>query len=179
MHKLKKSRNYLLTEIPPRPRSIYSTNSSEPTAGPTGRPRVRSGYYSTSKLTRRNVNIYPEPPVHNWTNRPCPESWIHFTNGLHVWAHIFCENSLSYIYDFGDPVRPQLCTCHDSSAVVICAILWPDRLGIVHVRAIWILKDLDCKLKPFAKWVPEVEHVWKSVILVANWTFFPLCNISH
>ena len=49
------------------------------------------------------------------------------------------ENSwTSSCFNFvlNDPIASWFCTCHDSSAVVSCAKLWPDLFIIFHVRAI-------------------------------------------
>ena len=50
-----------------------------------------------------------------------------------------CENLHSFSYDLNDPSRSQNCTCHDSSAVVTCAKLWPDQIIIFQVKLIWIM----------------------------------------
>ena len=54
------------------------------------------------------------------------------------------ENRSSSSFD-ANPIRSQLCTCHDSWAVVACAKLWPELVAICHVRVrynlyeIWIM----------------------------------------
>ena len=43
------------------------------------------------------------------------------------------------IHDFSDPARSQICTCHDSWAVVACAKLWPDWIIISYPTGTTIL----------------------------------------
>ena len=54
-------------------------------------------------------------------------------------------------------IRPQFCTCHNSSAVVTCANLWPDwiiRIIIIAKRIFtWFLLWAH---KPFVNWTPGV-----------------------
>ena len=58
-----------------------------------------------------------------------------------------CEKYYCTSLDSNDPVRSQICICHDSWAVVACANLWPDLIAINHVRmkrlftrcGIWVL----------------------------------------
>ena len=42
-----------------------------------------------------------------------------------------------------DSTRAQLCPCHDSSAVVACAILWPDCMIEIRMRAIIIFTSFQ------------------------------------
>ena len=59
------------------------------------------------------------------------------------------DNALCSNLNYNDPNGSQLCRCHDSSAAMKCAKLWPDLFIINHVRAtstfyiIWILPGLD------------------------------------
>ena len=42
-------------------------------------------------------------------------------------------------------IRPQFCTCHNSSSVVTCANLWPDRIIVIWKRIftkLWAHKSL-------------------------------------
>ena len=48
----------------------------------------------------------------------------------------FCSN-----FWYHDPNRLQFCTYHDSSAVVVCAKLWPDLIMICCIKAMWTLTD--------------------------------------
>ena len=50
-----------------------------------------------------------------------------FINGLwaHNWENSFCSNIHSNY-----SIRPQVCTCHNSWAVVTCAKLWSDWINI-------------------------------------------------
>ena len=56
---------------------------------------------------------------------------------------------------FDDPIRSQLCTCHDSSAVVACTKLWPyldnyfSSENKNHFYEIWIMSSLTlCEMGP-------------------------------
>ena len=53
-----------------------------------------------------------------------------------------CKNSLHYNPDSDNPMSSQICTFHNSSAVVTCAKLWPDRIIIFSVKATWFLTRL-------------------------------------
>ena len=46
----------------------------------------------------------------------------------------FCSNSY-----FNDSIRSQFCTCHDSSAVMACAKLWPDWTIIILESPVWYI----------------------------------------
>ena len=48
-----------------------------------------------------------------------------------LWAyHSYIVKMMCWSYmTNNDPIRPQFCTCHDSSAVMACAKLWPDRIN--------------------------------------------------
>ena len=48
---------------------------------------------------------------------------------IEVLWKLFSSN-LDYIFS----ISLQVCTCHDSSAVVACAKLWPDRIIIFHIK---------------------------------------------
>ena len=50
--------------------------------------------------------------------------------------------SLSFDYSTNNLFTSQICTCHDSLAVVTCAKLWPDLIIILHAitTKIWILR---------------------------------------
>ena len=67
--------------------------------------------------------------------------------------HKSSENMVSSYFDSDDPIRPQLCTCHDSLAVMTCAKLWPDLIGIFHMRATYIFtKFVSQSQNPVVKW---------------------------
>ena len=67
----------------------------------------------------------------------CPGT--HFTNasGAHEWnlMKLLFLSLNCYSYDSS---RSQICTCHDSSAVVACAKLWPDQVIIFHITVTYI-----------------------------------------
>ena len=65
-----------------------------------------------------------------WTS----QRGTHFTNNL--WAHqwnLIIFFLLTLI--FNHPIRSQICSCHDSWAVVTCAILRLDLITVCQVRA--------------------------------------------
>ena len=43
--------------------------------------------------------------------------------------------SMSFFMRNTDQSRPQFCTCHDSSAAVTCANLWPDSVATIMIKA--------------------------------------------
>ena len=78
--------------------------------------------FKMKTLTLQRWHFYSEPDV----------GWTHFTNGLR--AHK--PNPAKYVLLFlknNDHTRSQSCTCHDSSAVVTYAKLWPG----------WIITIID------------------------------------
>ena len=51
-----------------------------------------------------------------------------------------------------DLIRLQICTCHDSWAVMTCAKLWPDQIILFHIRAKRISTRFQLWVhKPFVK----------------------------
>ena len=74
-------------------------------------------------------------------------SGTHFTKNL--WAHNLMINN--------DPMTSQLCTCHDSWAVVTCAKLWPHRIIRIKIRAISLFPKFQrWPHKHFVKWFPVI-----------------------
>ena len=53
-----------------------------------------------------------------------------------LWVHDW--NSLCFNYELDDPIRSQICACHDSWAVMTCAKLWSDWIIIIHVTGTWM-----------------------------------------
>ena len=49
-----------------------------------------------------------------------------------------CDNYLWSNFDYKYPIRSEVCTCHDSSNVVACAKLWPDRIYSCNARSAYI-----------------------------------------
>ena len=67
--------------------------------------------------------------------------------------------SFSSYFNSNDPIRPQLCTCHDSSAVMTCAKLWLEWIIIFEVKTTSIFTK--CKLWTYdslVKWVTWTHH---------------------
>ena len=56
-----------------------------------------------------------------------------------------CENCICFNYNLKDQVRPHFSTCHDSTAVVTCAKLWPDLVIIYHI-------SVTCHFTRFGWW---------------------------
>ena len=77
--------------------------------------------------------------VLTWMCEEDPETDV--TNGL--WAHQW--NLINFLFNI--IFRSQFCTCQDSSAVVICAKLWPDLIiFFVNAMAIFIRFGLPSSL---------------------------------
>ena len=54
-----------------------------------------------------------------------------------------------------DQISSQIYTCHDSSAVMACANLWPDWIVEIEIRAKTIFTRFQLWAdKCFVKWVP-------------------------
>ena len=55
-------------------------------------------------------------------------------------------------------IRSQICTCHDSRAVVTCAKLWPDWIIIFYVRTLCIFFTSFGfgAHKSCVKWLPDI-----------------------
>ena len=97
---------------------------------------------------------------------------------LHRFAVLFCDpfykgficslksdkNYLCFSYCSDDSIRSQLCTCHNSWAVVICAKLGPDYIvGIfIGIRTTWFHQHKDCELTN-SSWTETL--VWDCVPL--------------
>ena len=76
-----------------------------------------------------------------------------FHKGL--WADVWdIINKISSYFYSNNPIRSQICTCHNSSAVVGCAKFWTDMIIIFYVRAICVYTKFELWAhKPFVKWV--------------------------
>ena len=60
-----------------------------------------------------------------------------------LWTHTWnLEKSTCCIRDSRGPIRLQICTCHNRWAVVTYAKLWPNKMIIIHVEAIRILRNI-------------------------------------
>ena len=83
-----------------------------------------------------------------------------------------CEKSWQSEYGINDPIKWQICTWHDSWAVMPCANLWPDLFIIFQVRVTWILTHLlnACHFADMLKYIFLNEN-----ILISNkfhWNMF-------
>ena len=92
-----------------------------------------------------------------------------FMNSL--WAHNqnltkmkFCSQIYS---DY--TIRSQICTCHDSLAVMTCANLWLDRIIIFHTRATYVFTL-------FKLWVHDML-VKLCVGVISFLGDTPVCNL--
>ena len=59
------------------------------------------------------------------------QSGAHFTNNLWAFNQNLANILLILYIDCQCPIRPQICKCHDSWAVVTYAKLWPDWICIL------------------------------------------------
>ena len=57
-------------------------------------------------------------------------------------AYLKSWKSTCCIRDSRGPIRLQICTCHNRWAVVTYAKLWPNKMIIIHVEAIRILRNI-------------------------------------
>ena len=58
--------------------------------------------------------------------------------------------------------QAQICTCHDSSAVVTYGKLWPDLIMIFHARAAQIFTSLDYDL---------ISKLWNEFLILVKLSF--------
>ena len=73
---------------------------------------------------------------------------------MHSWLQLPQDSFSSNSY-FDNSIRFQFCTCHDSSAVMACAKLWPDLIIKFHKRARQIFTRYGLWAhKPLVKRVP-------------------------
>ena len=105
---------------------------------------------------------------------------IHFTKGS--WSHnwnlvkntIICEKYLDY--DYSDPMRSQICICHDSSAVMACAKSWDDWILIfqVTVTSFFLSKFGLWAHELFVKLMPGIGKCDINCKTIDNiiWIFF-------
>ena len=54
-----------------------------------------------------------------------------------------------------EPIWPQVCTCHDSSAVVAYTYLWLDWIMSIKIRAKRIIISIHLWDHPFVKWITD------------------------
>ena len=91
--------------------------------------------------------------------------------------HKSSENMVSSYFDSDDPIRPQLCTCHDSWAVMTCAKLWPDLTNIFHMRATYVFTKFGSQAQnPVVKWTPVLR---KYYLVESGCTMDPVPDITH
>ena len=72
------------------------------------------------------------------------------------WAHNpnLVKNICCSYMNNNEQIRSEICTCHDSWAVMTCAVFWPDWIIEVEMRAKLILTRYQlCTHKLFVKWV--------------------------
>ena len=113
-------------------------------------------------------------------------------DGLSAHKMKWCENSLSSIFHFNDPIMSYFCTCHDSSAVMTCTKLWHDEISSYQARITSIFTrfgswahKLFCKMDPWhSGYYPcvlsDLVSLRKLYKLSNLWHFWPLsCWDQH
>ena len=97
-------------------------------------------------------------------------SGAQFRKGL--WAHVsnLSKNTCCFHLQIENQFRSQWCTCHNSSAVVTCANLWPDWLIRIIIPAKKILK-----ITVMSSWTLR-EKGAPAVLFVDHWLRFLLCG---
>ena len=105
----------------------------------------------TSLSMMPNMSINGAPRLHDFT--AC--YWLtmhpgtHFMKGLWAQDWNLMKSSLCCNFDCNGLNRSQICTCHDSAAVVACAKLWPDLMIMCYVTA-------ACIFTKFASWADRL-----------------------
>ena len=87
----------------------------------------------------------------------------HVTKDL--WAHNPNLVNMCWFYGNNDnPIRSQFWMCHDCSAAVACAEIWPDLIVLLDIKATWIFTKFGLLVvKVFVRWVPAPwpsQQVW-------------------
>ena len=108
--------------------------------------KINATQGSTHWARQQLPSIFPSP--HLSSIHP-PSSGTHFTK---IYEFI-TQNYFCSVFHFNEAIRPQICTCHDSSAVMACAKLWPDLTIIFHTRARNIFKQ-------FGSWAHKLFVTW-------------------
>ena len=120
-----------------------------------------SGFTITAILVSLNHFIY-SGSWNNWTN--CwqvfrDQSHKLFMNSLFK-TH---QNSFYSNFDSNNPIRLQFCTCHDSTAVMTCAKLWPDQIITHHTTNTILMRFRFWAHKLFVKQALSVPYCLWSV----------------
>ena len=72
---------------------------------------------------------------------------------LKSWVCYFLSN-----FDLKHAIRSQICTCHGSWAVVVCAKLWHDNIIVFRVSVIELLTSFGLWAPaPFVQWAPDIR----------------------
>ena len=74
------------------------------------------------------------------------------------------------LFGCNNPIWSQLCTCHDSSAVVACVKGWPDQMIISHLIGTRIFSKL-------AVWVHKLFVKWASAFSASGWILWSRCEL--
>ena len=76
----------------------------------------------------------------------------HYTLVYEIIIEILWKSFLLLLIVSDNLIRVQICTCHDSCAVMTCAKLWPDQIILFHIRAKRISTRFQLWVhKPFVK----------------------------
>ena len=97
-----------------------------------------------------------------WYAHTLRDTGTYFTKGfMSSWPKSYETSFCFNMFNFhsNKPIRSQICTCHDSSAVMACAKLWPDIINCLHVRARHIFTRFGLWAhKMLVKHVPGHKH---------------------
>ena len=92
----------------------------------------------------------------------------YFTKGVRDYNWNLVKNSYRFKHHSYDPIRSQICTCPDSSAIVACAKLWPDLITIIKARATWNFMRFGLwALKAFVNRFPRLPSL---LVLGLSWS---------
>ena len=95
-------------------------------------PEIKEKWWLCARKTGTKHNMSVEDGHWDWSRR---KPGTHITKGL--WDQDWPFVKVLFVYTFYscEDIRSQICTCHDSSAVVACAKLRPDMIIVVAVKA--------------------------------------------
>ena len=113
----------------------------------------------------KKISLYIDPQVlaliSTTSPLPCCRRGLLLITTL--WAHnpYLLKNSCCSYLKNSEPIMSQFCTCHDSSAVMVCAKLWPDwtsritiRIKRIFTRFQWWAREV------LVKWLPDHGLSW-------------------
>ena len=129
-------------------------------------------YLSSMAPPQANLSSDPYQKCQGWDYSRTPPT--HFTNSHDLIIQILQKKIISHMKN-NNNIRSQFCTCHDSSAVVTCANLWPGWIIEIMIKSENNFHKISIRgsLSTCTQWVPEVLQVTD---LTSKWTVMCLAD---